>query len=384
MASSVNMLSIYVADFAGAILLFAIILTKGWIIPTRKQESKILLFLIILTLVYCICDPLSFYFDGKPDAVSYFGIFFVNTILYLYSLGMGLGFVFLVSYHLRRKITIFQKIVVAFMITTEVLLLVLNTFFPLVFSIDENNLYHREPCYIIFLLFGLALVVHSWIIYGVERVKNGSLRYFPVWQFMLPTIICIALQAAFYGISTQPIGFAVSFAAIVISLKNECLYIDKLTGVFNRYELDKITDTLKKKKNRTIAAIMLDLNDFKAINDKYSHNEGDIALKALADIMVNVVQNQGVVMRFAGDEFIIVINTADENTVANYMQAINETIDKYNKRSGKPYVLSVAMGGDIFNLYDTDEDFLQRIDDLMYKNKSEYYLSHERKGRRDK
>ena len=382
--SSVNMLSIYVADFIGAILLFSIILTKGWIIPTRKQESKILLFLILLTLIYCVFDPLSFYFDGKPNAVSYFGIFFVNTVLYLYSLGMGLGFVFLVSYHLRRNITTAQKIVVAFMITTEFLLLILNTFFPIVFSIDENNLYHREPCYIVFLLFGLALIVYSWIIYGVERLKNGSLRYFPVWQFMLPTIICISVQAFYYGISTQPVGFAISLSAMAISLKNECLYIDKLTEVFNRYELDKIVDTLKKKKNRTIAAIMLDLNDFKAINDIYSHNEGDLALKALADILVQVVQNQGVVMRFAGDEFIIVINTADENTVADYTDAINKAISKYNKRSGKPYTLSVAIGGDIFNIKDSDDDFLQTIDELMYKNKSEYYSNHERKGRRDK
>ena len=382
--SSVDMLSIYVADFIGAILLFSIILTKGWIIPTRKQESKILLILILLTLIYCVFDPLSFYFDGKPNAVSYFGIFFVNTVLYLYSLGMELGFVFLVSFHLRRNITTAQKIVVAFMITAEFLLLILNTIFPLVFSIDENNLYHREPCYIVFLLFGLALVVYSWIIYGVERLKNGSLRYFPVWQFMLPTIICISVQACYYGISTQPVGFAISLSAMAISLKNECLYIDKLTGVFNRYELDKIVETLKKKKNRTIAAIMLDLNDFKAINDIYSHNEGDLALKALADILVQVVQNQGVVMRFAGDEFIIVINTADENTVADYTDAINKAISKYNKKSGKPYTLSVAIGGDIFNIKDSDDDFLQTIDELMYKNKSEYYSNHERKGRRDK
>ncbi len=89
-------------------------------------------------------------------------------------------------------------------------------------------------------------------------------------------------------------------------------------------------------------------------------------------------------MRFAGDEFIIVINTADENTVADYTDAINKAISKYNKKSGKPYTLSVAIGGDIFNIKDSDDDFLQKIDELMYKNKSEYYSNHERKGRRDK
>ncbi len=386
MIPSVNILSVYISDFVGCLLLLSIIITNGWKIPARKQESRILLFLIVATLFNCLLDPFGFYFDSKPGVLSHFGLFTVNTILYLYNLIVGFGVVFLVSYHLHRKITLPQKLVVGFMIVTEVLLLTINFFVPLVFSIDDNNVYRRGPCYMIFVLFGFTLIIYSWIIYAVERLKKGSLRYFPVWQFMLPAMICIVIQTVFYGISTQPVGFAVSFVTIVISLQNESLYIDKLTGTFNRFELDKIIETLKKnkmRKNRTVAAIMLDLNDFKSINDSFSHSEGDAALIALAKILTDVVQNRGVVIRFAGDEFIIVINKPEINIVPHLIEEINAAIDEFNQRSEKPYALSVAIGGDIFEMSgDNDVDFLKRIDELMYINKSEYYKTHDRRGHR--
>ncbi len=383
MDTSVNLLSVYIADFVACLLLLSIILTKGWKIPTREGESRILLLLIVATLVNCICDPFGFFFDGKTGTFSYYGLFVVNSILFLYNLAVGLGVVFLVSYHLHRRITLSQKIVVGFMVVTEVTLLVLNYFIPLVFSIDSNNVYHRESLYIIFVVFGFSLIIYSWTIYAVERLKNGSLRYFPVWQFMLPAMICIVIQTFYYGISTQPVGFAVSFAAIVICLQNESLYIDKLTGVFNRYELDKIIETLRKKKNMSIAAIMLDLNDFKSINDTYSHSEGDAALFALANILSAVVQNRGVVIRFAGDEFIIIINKADADTIPYITEEIKKAIDEYNAKSQKPYTLSVAIGGELFETRgDSGVDFLKRIDDLMYLDKNEYYKNHDRRGRR--
>ena len=382
MTSSINLISVYIADFIGCLLLLAIIFTKGWKIPTRKQESRMLLFLIVASLIDCFIDPLGFYFDGKPGDFSRFCLYLVNSLLFLYNLAVGFGVVTLVSYHLNRKITIVQKIVVGFMITTEALLLMINIFVPVVFSVDDENVYHRGPTYFVFVVFGFALIIYSWIIYAIERLKNGSLRYFPVWQFMLPAIACIIIQTMFYGTSTQPVGFAVSFATIVICLQNESLYIDKLTGVFNRYELDKIVDYLKKKRNRTIAAIMLDLNDFKAINDTYSHSEGDKALVSLANILSGVVQNQGVVIRFAGDEFIIVINKADESTIPHIRSEINRAIDEYNSISGKPYKLAVAMGGDLINMSgEASGDFLKKIDKLMYKDKNEYYKSHDRRRR---
>ncbi len=380
MERGIDLLAVLVADFIGCLLLLHIIITKGWKIPTRGQESKMLLMLTIASLINCIVDPVAFWFDGRAGEFSYFILVSVNTVLFLYNLAVGVGVFFLVSYRLRRKITLAQKVTVSLMLLTEILLLVINLFTPTVFSIDSGNHYHRERFYIVFVLFGFALIIYSWSIYAVERFRNGSLRYFPVWQFMMPALICIVIQTVYYGISIQPVGYAVSFTAIVTCFQYECIYIDKLTGAFNRYELDKIIETLKKK-NRTIAAVMLDLNDFKMINDTYSHNEGDAALVAVSGILFGVVRNSGIVIRFAGDEFIIVINKPDENTIPVLKEEIENGIEEYNRTSQKPYKLSAAIGGEVFEM-NGDTDFLKRIDELMYINKSEYYKEHDRRGQR--
>ena len=382
MDPGVNIQSVFIADFIGCLVLLNIILTKGWKIPTREQESRILLLLVFASLVNCLIDPLAFYFDGKPGEFSFIVLFSVNTVLFLYNLAVGLGVVFLVCYHLHKKIRTTQKIVVGIMLVTEILLLVINIFTPTVFSIDAENRYHRESFYMVFVLFGFLLIMYSWVIYAIERFKNGSLRYFPVWQFMMPAFLCILVQTLNYGISIQPVGYAVSISAIAVCLQYECIYIDKLTGAFNRYELDKIILSMKKKKEQKVAAIMLDLNDFKLINDTYSHNEGDAALIALADILFGAVQNNGIVIRFAGDEFIVILNKAELNAVTNLKGEIRKALDEYNSKSDKPYVLSAAMGGDMFEMSGEDTDFLKKIDELMYKDKKEYYKTHDRRAQR--
>ena len=381
MNNGINIMNIIIADFIGVLLLLIILFTKGWSLPTRKKESRVLFLMIILTLIDCIVDPVSFYTDGKVGLVNYNILFFSNTLLYLYNLLVGVGVLFLVSIHIHKKISKAQRFIVLTIFCCEAALLVINYFKPIVFSIDSNNVYHRQSGYYAFIFFGFFLIFYGYAIYMVAKIRDGSLRYFPVGEFILPIITCVTLQTLLYGISIQPVGFAISFTSIVVCLQNESLYLDNFTGAYNRYELDKIITELKKKKAATIAAIMLDLNDFKRINDNYSHSEGDSALCAIVNILTGVVQNEGVVIRFAGDEFIVIINKADENTVDTFKERIISGIKAYNSNSGKPYKISTAIGGDIFTVNRNDDsDFMKKIDALMYQNKNEYYKTHDRRA----
>ena len=135
-----------------------------------------------------------------------------------------------------------------------------------------------------------------------------------------------------------------------------------------------------KRHNNSITAIMLDMNGFKAINDTYSHTEGDNALIALTDILNSVVGSNGVVIRFAGDEFIIILDKTASHTVAEYKVLINEAIEKYNQGSNKPYALSASMGGKTFDkLNDEGFDLISEIDKLMYADKALYYQKNNRR-----
>ena len=130
----------------------------------------------------------------------------------------------------------------------QLLMLVINAFRPLVFEIDSNNVYHRGPFYIFFIAAGFLLLIYGSVYYFISKIRNPALRYFPVIEFLLPILLGLLLQSIIYGISLLPACFAVSFAGIVIAFQNECIYIDKLTGVYNRFEMDRELKRLQKRR----------------------------------------------------------------------------------------------------------------------------------------
>ena len=265
----------------------------------------------------------------------------------------------------------------------EMVLLIVNLFEPIVFEIDENNVYHRGDYYILFVVLGFVLVFYGYTYYMIAKLRNPSLRYFPVMEFLAPVVVGNIVQMQIYGISLLPVSFAVAFAAITIALQNECIYIDKLTGVYNRYELDKILKRRHYRRNEKLIAMMLDLNDFKSINDTYSHEEGDQALVAFAKSLVEAIGSEGLVIRFAGDEFIILIPVFKPVTIDDYKDRIHKKLDEYNETSGKPYKLSTAVGGRLFDPHtESTSGIVNEIDSMMYKDKSDYYREHDRRGRR--
>lgn len=374
----INLTAAIVADSAGVLLLLLILLARGWQLPGRKEESRILLTMILASMFDCLIDPFIFIADGKPGMLNYIIVFFGNSFLYLYNLVVGTGVLALIVRHIRQRISKFQYVTTWILTLTETVLLIINFFKPIVFSVDANNVYQRGPLYFVYIVAAVILLTYGLAVYVKARRKVGALRYFPVWEFVLPIVCGVIVQTAFYGISSQPVCFALAFCSIVINLQKEYLYIDKLTGAYNRYELDKLVAKPDRRKKQ-FAAIMLDLNGFKFINDNYSHREGDEALCAVADILAKVCENEGDVIRFAGDEFVLLLHTFGENVVEEYRERINRAFDAYNETSGKPYRISAAIGGALFDVAEGDA-FIDRIDRLMYEDKNEFYKNHDRRS----
>ncbi|MBR6452826.1 MAG: GGDEF domain-containing protein [Lachnospiraceae bacterium] len=380
MPQGINLTAAMVADFAGVLLLLLLLLAKGWQLPGRKKESRILLILLLASLFDNLIDPFVFSFDGKPGRLNFYIVYFGNSFLYLYNLVVGTGVLALIVRHIKQKISKFQYITTWILTLIETVLLIINFYTPIVFSVDENNVYRRGPLYFVYIAAAVVLLTYGLTVYVQARRKVG-IKYFPVWEFILPIVCGVTVQTLFYGISTQPVCFALAFCSIVVNLQKEYLYIDKLTGVYNRYELEKLIDYYTGRRKKQFVAIMLDLNGFKFINDNYTHKEGDEALRTVADILTEVSENEGDVIRFAGDEFILILHTFGEDAVEDYRERINAALDGYNETSGKPYKISAAIGGAPFDV-ENGYDFIDKIDRLMYQDKKAFYQNHERRERR--
>lgn len=377
----IDIYAVTVADFIGIAILLVILVSRGWSLPGRKEESHILLRMLIMSVINCVVDQLVAYFDGRLGAGSQFYrlvLLIGNTYLYLYNTLVGIFLAHMIVKHIDSKISHRKFIVFWIACFIQIVLLIINLFTPIVFNIDMNNEYRRGELFMFFIAAGIVLNVYGFAYYIISKIRNPGLRYFPVIEFLMPILLGMICQTFMYGISLLPACFAVSLAGIVIAFQNECIYVDKLTGIYNRFELDRELKRYQKRRE-TIVAYMLDLNGFKKINDNYSHEEGDQALIAFAGILSEVFGSVGTVIRFAGDEFIAIVRKGKESDIALYKQKTMEAVERYNERSGKPYKLSAAVGGRVFDFSkEANQDLVVVIDEMMYKDKDDYYKDHKR------
>ena len=122
--------------------------------------------------------------------------------------------------------------------------------------------------------------------------------------------------------------------------------------------------------------MFLDLNEFKFINDQHGHEAGDEVLKTVVKLMRKVVGFSGTIIRYGGDEFIILINSEDDQEMKEYVQNVKDEIIDYNLESGKPYNISVAAGYCITSLEpDKLMEAVNVADKYMYIDKENDKLS---------
>ena len=118
---------------------------------------------------------------------------------------------------------------------------------------------------------------------------------------------------------------------------------------------------------------MMDVNDFKHINDSFGHSMGDGAIGTMGHILFKSIPDSGIAIRYAGDEFIVLLIGADKESVLATINEINKNISRFNESKAEPFELSVSMGYAEFGIDDNAEAFLKNMDDKMYEEKRRYH-----------
>ena len=368
----VHLVEIYIADMLGLFLILGAIWSGAWKLQKKNKEDRLLLGIMLLIVCACVADAASFTVDNHPGEL-FRGLSYVsNFVLFFANLVIGPLWVMLVSRHIYGNVSRFQCVLMTSISGLVFALLIANFFYPVVFRISETNVYSRGPLFMVNNLMEIAFMIDGVIIYLIGRARSGGVKFFPVLQFVWPIFICVCLQNFFYGISTVWVGIAVGFTSLMLALQNENIFIDKLTRLFNRYYLDRISGTLKR--SNKIAMMMIDMNGFKSINDNLGHSQGDDALFSMAEILRETVESHGTAVRYAGDEFVIVINTDNEQVAASYRDKIKQKLADFNKKRIKKYKMSASIGMGIFDLKQNNlDEILEIIDKRMYEDKKAYY-----------
>ena len=252
-------------------------------------------------------------------------------------------------------------------------LVVMNKYTGWLYYIDDSNFYHRGPLYLLPVLLTCSLIAASYCLLIVNRRKLVKKRFLALISFAIPPVIGIVLQAVFYGIPFALNCVALSLLIVYLNIQNRSIYTDYLTEVHNRKKLDaylkaKIATSSEK---RTFSAIMVDLLDFKSINDTYGHDVGDKALQIAAKILCNSLRANDFIARFGGDEFWIILDISDRAALEVVVERINSSLAKYNEDPDKPFALGFSMGYAVYDYksHMSLEEFQKHIDTLMYKAK---------------
>jgi len=221
---------------------------------------------------------------------------------------------------------------------------------PLLYTIDENNVYSRTSYYWVPLLmtgayavYSMAMVVHAQKT-GTSVLSQYLMRFLFAYPF--PPLAGALIQWMFYGVSIIWTGSVISLLIIYINLQNDKVTTDELTGISNRrsYEsyMSRRMSTLRG--DGIIFLFMIDVDHFKHINDRWGHNVGDEALKQTAELLKGTVSRNDFIGRVGGDEFVVCGERDDIAGVEEVLQKIYSAVDRFNEDKLVPYRLQLSIG----------------------------------------
>lgn len=176
---------------------------------------------------------------------------------------------------------------------------------------------------------------------------------------------------AIYNSDKEKIGYRAIREDITDKKKIEELSIrDKLTGLYNRLKIDEILlDEIEKFHTQSVpfSVILLDLDDFKSVNDTYGHDIGDYVLKEISNVVKSSVREKDFVGRWGGEEFVVVCSQTSLEATKIVAETIRRKIqEKSFKRVGRK---TASIGVTEFNETDTFISVFKRVDEALYKAK---------------
>lgn len=158
--------------------------------------------------------------------------------------------------------------------------------------------------------------------------------------------------------------------------------VDELTGLRNRRGFITLGEQALRVADRTripLALVFIDVNGMKTINDGLGHQEGDRALRDVADVLRLTFRDADIVARVGGDEFCALLQIAPRSSIDAPVERVHENLLEFQRARERPYRLTISVGA---HLYDPEKpcslhELMEQADRLMYREK----LGEERRSR---
>ncbi len=374
--NTINLTEIYILNAFGILLIMGNVINRYFNLR-RNTEDRYLFWITLCIITSCIVECIVYTCFGRPGFLYRATIYIGNVWLFFSIFLIGPLWVLLLERHNQIDSSKLLQSLLNYISLLGVAVLIINFFKPLVFYVDAESNYHRGQFFWLYILSALFFFFAGISVY-IKKRKISMIPFFPAFQIFIPVFIGLLIEIIIPGVSVVWAGCAVSVTLMIMALQNENICRDKLTGLFNRYYLERINVEYEDK--GVLCFMMIDINGFKQINDKFGHSEGDRGLLLVSDCVTRSVGDKGSVIRYAGDEFVVLLNTKDYREADECIDRINENLAEVNQQLKKDYALSLSIGYEIFDMKLIKmEEILEVIDKKMYQEKKKYYSSHDRR-----
>ncbi|MEM9432763.1 MAG: diguanylate cyclase [Pseudomonadota bacterium] len=150
---------------------------------------------------------------------------------------------------------------------------------------------------------------------------------------------------------------------------------DSLTGVRNRRyamsKLDKMSQVAQQTKSN-FALLILDIDHFKSINDRYGHLAGDLVLQQIAETLRNTLDEPDLLARIGGEEFLVALPYCTENSALGIAEKLRRKIEalQFGEQSDAPFAVTISIGATLSHGGCLIEDIMRAADQALYSAKS--------------
>ena len=366
-------LMVYSVILLGIILLI-MILRRDY----RYLSRRLFLLIILSTLLMLFSEIAATLADGRSGPAAVINRV-ANFILHAFPTASWLGYFELYVFNdwdrVKRSLQNKSPVIlsVAFMIYSE--------FSGFIYVFDADN--HRvvnSGVYALYVLntFTLVAAVVLFLRHReqIDRKTRIAFLSFPVFPF----------AAAFLHIFYPE--FLLIWNSVALSLVFFFYFIefqdfnkDFLTGLPSQRQGD---DWIERKMRKSASEdrfglTLIDMDGFKAINDDYGHGEGDNALCLFSNILRKSLKNSDKAVRFAGDEFLIIVEAWEPAVFDAVIARLHRNLDIFNEKKVKPYHLSFSAG---YAIYSPEEhlsyrQLINEADQRMYAVKRKEFPSGE-------
>ena len=144
---------------------------------------------------------------------------------------------------------------------------------------------------------------------------------------------------------------------------------DSLTGLNNRiyfYEAGVNTLEVSRRAQQPVAIAMLDIDDFKKVNDTYGHKIGDKALIHISNTIKKALRRSDIFVRFGGEEFVILLPNCPHKQAVNVMNKVCKLVQKSLLVINNEKTLSITISIGVTSEIDTIDNMLEIADKYMY------------------